>query len=89
MDLMSQLFELTVNTNAFAEPASTVMMSPLWEAPKAIIPHQQIVYCESNQEERSPARAEDVKVAAANNALLTNIVTRNEGSEALERNKQA
>jgi hypothetical protein len=33
--LMSQLFALTVKTNGFAEPASTVMMSPLCEAPKA------------------------------------------------------
>jgi hypothetical protein len=53
------------------------------------MPHQQIVYRESSQEERSPARAEDVKVAAANNALLTNILIRNERSEELERNTQA
>jgi hypothetical protein len=45
IDLISQLFELTVKTSGLAEPASTVIISPLWEAPKATTYrqcHQQI-----------------------------------------------
>jgi hypothetical protein len=37
---MSQLFEFTVKTKGFAAPASTVIVSPLWEAPKAKKQHQ-------------------------------------------------
>jgi len=55
IDVMSQLFALTVKTRAFVEPASTTMLSPLLVTPNA-------------------ARTEEEYVAAANNALFSNML---------------
>jgi hypothetical protein len=38
MDVISQLFAFTTNIKELLAPASTVIASPLWEAPNAIGP---------------------------------------------------
>ena len=64
IDVMSQLFALTVKTRAFVEPASTTMLSPLLVTPNA-------------------ARTEEEYVAAANNALFSNM-SRNVADENID-----
>lgn len=43
MEVISQLFALTVNVRALADPASTTMLSPLFVTPKAKFYGQSVV----------------------------------------------